>query len=98
MGYRIDYSKGPAKRHRFVFTQSRKAAIKLSAITAALLLALGLIVCNGDAVKDFLLPGDPAVTENALQDMVTDIRAGDDMRDAFAAFCQKILEGAEYHG
>lgn len=93
MGYRIDYSTGQAKKQK-LSVLSKSAAAKASGVIAALLLLAVLVSLGGGQIKDFLLPGDPEVTETALQEMAVDIREGEGFRDAFAAFCQKIIDGA----
>ena len=93
MGYRIDYGSGQAKRQKLT-AFPKKTAAKASGIVAAVLLLVVLFSLCGGQIVDFLLPGDPAVTEAALEEMVTDLGEGEGFRDAFAAFCQKIVDGA----
>ena len=93
MGYRIDYSTGQARRQKLTVF-NKKAAAKVSGAVALVLLFAAVIAIGGPQIKEFFLPGDPVVTETALQEMVVDIREGEGFRDAFAAFCQKIIDGA----
>lgn len=43
-------------------------------------------------VTEYLLPGDPAVTAAALEEMVMDLRDGESLHDAVTAFCREIME------
>lgn len=45
------------------------------------------------AATDILIPGDAAVTKAAMSNMVNNIREGEQVVDAFAAFCQTVLQG-----
>lgn len=45
-------------------------------------------------VQDYLLPGDPAVTAAALEEMVEDLKEGQGIVSAFRAFCREILAHA----
>lgn len=45
------------------------------------------------ATTDILIPGDAAVTKAAMSNMVNNIREGEQVVDAFAAFCQTVLQG-----
>lgn len=96
MAYRIDYSTGQPKRQK-LSALNKTAATKVSGIIAAFLLLAVLVSLGGEQIKDFLLPGDPEITETALQEMAVDIREGEGFRDAFTAFCQKIIDGAEIY-
>ena len=96
MGYRIDYTTGQAQREK-LSVLPKKAVAKVSGILGTLLVLAMIFGLCGEQIKNFLLPGDPVVTETALQEMAVDIREGEDFRDAFAAFCQKIIDGADLY-
>lgn len=93
MGYRIDYSTGQAKKKK-LSALNKTAAAKASGVIAVVLLLTVLLSIGGPQIKDFLIPGNPEITESALQEMAADIQEGEGFRDAFAAFCQKIIDGA----
>ena len=46
-------------------------------------------------VQDVLLPGDPAVTAAALDEMVEGLKRGQGVMDAVTAFCREILAHAQ---
>ena len=54
------------------------------------LAAIFLVVC---ATTDILIPGDAAVTKAAMRNFVCDIQGGEQVVDAFASFCQTVLQG-----
>ena len=91
MGYRITYgqdvikSKLPPDRSKVVFRRIILAVLAC----VALLLAL-----SSATIRRYLLPGDPVVTERALQGLVSDLRSGEKVFDAVTAFCQEILNNA----
>lgn len=60
------------------------------AFVSAMLLAITFY--NGSA--NWLLPGDPAVTEAALREMIEDLSQGEAFGEAVTAFCKEIIVGA----
>lgn len=46
-------------------------------------------------LRDFVLPGDAAVTDHALQGLVENLRRGQPMSDAVEVFCKEIIYGVE---
>ena len=52
--------------------------------------AIFLVVC---ATTDILIPGDAAVTKAAMRNFICDIQGGEQVVDAFASFCQTVLQG-----
>ena len=91
MGYRITYgqdvikSKLPPDRKKLVFRRIILAALACVAVALAL---------SSATIRHYLLPGDPVVTERALQELVSDLRSGEKVSDAVTAFCQEILDNA----
>jgi hypothetical protein len=45
-------------------------------------------------VQEVLLPGDPAVTAAALENMTEGLRSGESLLDAVTAFCREIIANA----
>lgn len=66
----------------------------LLCVALCLLLALGIKCLGLPWVQQVLLPGDPAVTAAALENMVADLKGGASLIGAITAFCQEILQGA----
>lgn len=90
MAYRIDY--GPLKYH----SKKKKSihwVLYASAVMVLLLIGMNLFGARNAIAKN-LLPGDPAVTAMALDNMVHNLREGETFGQVFTCFCQEILNGA----
>lgn len=91
MGYKIMYASfGEEKK------QPKEMGLrnKVTAVVLIAVLLLGAMTVKNKGlrwVKDYLLPGDPAVTAAALEDMVTDLKEGDSFYNAVTAFCREIV-------
>ena len=91
MGYTIRY--GPPMRiERPQKTQQIFAALILGIL---ILLVLLNIAGFGEEVFRFLLPGDRAVTAQALDLMEQQIWDGAPISEAFSVFCETVIQGAE---
>lgn len=94
MGYRIEYGsqdelRKPLKnKHRY---SAIAAAVCILALVAG---AMAIKHTGLTWVKEVLLPGDPAVTATALENMVDHIKDGDSIAEAVTAFCREIVENA----
>ena len=94
MAYHIRYGKTTAKEFfaRLRYSENFKLynwiAISVLVFTISLLGKVGAL--------DFLIPGDRAVTKEAFQTMVEEVREGERVSDALTAFCEEILAGADY--
>ena len=90
MSYRINYrsfgeeKKGPRKTHSWLASALLVIFLLFGAITVK---QKGL-----SWVTNYLLPGDPAVTAAALENMAEDLKNGESLQDAVAAFCRQIME------
>ena len=92
MGYRMEYKTGD---HDASYQKIGNRNIKLLAVT---LIAFTLFIVgffNRDRIVDFLLPGDPAVTKRAIHVFIAELREGEKPTDAFASFCEVIVNEAE---
>ena len=86
MAYRIEYDSGGAKRQEVRKKRFPVAWVLLCA-GAAILMIPGVRT----AVWQWLLPGDGAVTAQALGELVTDLHAGESFGDAVTVFCREII-------
>ena len=91
MAYRIEY--GPAVPPKY---QKKYKPQRLQAMTAAFLLLFSLIVrqyfpAGTEQLRRILLPGTPTVTQQALDTLMTDLRDGYPIGNAFTAFCEHII-------
>lgn len=59
-----------------------------------IIITLCIVVILVCATTDILIPGDAAVTKAAVNDLVDSIKGGEQVVDAFAAFCQTVLQGS----
>lgn len=94
MGYRIEYGQ-TVQREAINETGSFNIKKKTVYIALIILAAALLLFCaKTNTVRNLLLPGDPAVTEQALNTFAEQLRAGESIGDAATAFCQEIVTGA----
>lgn len=94
MAYRIEYGdagsvKLPVKPVR------RKKTAMVAVMIGVLFLALMLIPQGRMMVRNAVLPGNEAVTAEALQDLAADLRAGEELSDAVTTFCRYIITESE---
>lgn len=88
MGYRVEY--GPEARKR----KPGKARLAgLAAVGLLLLLLLGnrCRTEGRETIRQWLLPGDGAVTAGALEDFAWELGEGAELSRAFEVFCRKVL-------
>ena len=89
MGYVIDYGQTVVKKS---YNTKKQCMNKKSvAIICVIILALSVLFC----FRESLYPGDREVTKEALGNMADNIQSGQTIGDAFRAFCEEIITGAE---
>lgn len=91
MGYRVEYETVSKVRR-----MEQKTA-RVPALTAAAFLLFLILVVNfwpkGKAVlQEILIPGDPAVTVAALEDLAEELETGAPLSDALENFCRTVVE------
>lgn len=64
-------------------------------IIAVCVVAMSIFLLRTPQVRDYLTPGDKAVTKAALTEMVQDLREGENVTEALTAFCREIISHAE---
>ena len=90
MGYRITYE-SVGKRKRVL----RPLQNRMIVGGLVLVLVFGAMSIKSNVlefVKNYLLPGDPAVTAAALEEMAEDLWQGESIVSAFREFCEEIIE------
>ena len=95
MAYRITY--GPPVPQQY---QEKESPLRLQVLTAVCMLFFVLLVktwfpTGTETLRQLLLPEPSSVTQQALDMLVTDLRDGDKLGDAFTAFCQHIIDHDE---
>ena len=93
MGYRIVY--GPDRMDRQNGSTKRLGTMIAGSLLAFLALTAQFWPAGRAKLEEVLLPGDPAVTKQAFSVMTEQLRAGEAIGDAVAAFCQEVMDGAE---
>ena len=90
MGYCIAYDE---KTGAMEVRRRRRINKKLVLGFIAIALAVTVVAIpkSRRALKTALLPGDGAVTEQALQGLVEDLRQGSSVSQAVEAFCREII-------
>ena len=89
MAYKMEYGMKAPVVYSTVHVQKKQRSKPKLWIIISVCIAL-ITVC---AATDILIPGDAAVTKAAMSNMVNNIREGEQVVDAFAAFCQTVLQG-----
>lgn len=91
MSYRISYEKNMVKKDLL----SDQSATRLNRwIISAVICILLVCALSSSTVRSYLLPGDPQITEAALNELADDLREGESVADAVTAFCREILNNA----
>lgn len=90
MGYQIQYV--PDKRKAWAVRKNVKRGKKLG-IFICIGLILLVVAIGGRPLRSWLSPGDPAVTDKAIDEMIASLRAGDGFMEAAAVFCMEVMEG-----
>ena len=83
MAYEIHY--GPEKKRR------GGGAVFLAILLVLAFLAVGILWPEGaERLRDFLTPGDPAVTTAALEDFAQELREGEPVMEALKGLARRI--------
>ena len=93
MGYRISYENGGSREQvpDKLFRNPGRGKLFI------LILVLTIVCCalwRNENIRRSLLPGDPVVTEAAIDNFVESIQGGDGIGNAVTAFCREVIEGA----
>mgnify|MGYP003300663262 CR=1 FL=1 len=94
MAYRIVYGPKIPPKYRKKTDSSR-----LRIFPAICLLLFSLLVkqyypAGAEKLQQFLLPGDPTHTQQALSSMMSQLQSGEAAAEAFTVFCREILANA----
>ena len=91
MGYKVTYPQMGKQKYR-----QRRKLPKKSILVGASFAFIGAILLWTVWEKglSWLLPGDPVVTEFALQEMIDRLRDGEGLGQAVVTFCREVVAGA----
>lgn len=85
MAYRIEYDSGGVTRQKV-----RKKRFPMAWLFLCVV-AVAMIPGMRTAIWHWLLPGDGAVTAQALGELVMDLREGAQVGEAVTGFCREII-------
>ncbi len=91
MGYVMEYGCGVAVK--LPLKKKKRKILPIMGAILAIVLVLTVQMLPGvrASLWKHLLPGDAAVTAQALQTLAADLQEGESFSDAVTAFCQQIL-------
>lgn len=94
MGYRVAYETVPKVRR---MEQRRSGRAALTALFFAVFLFLTAVFWpkGREALQELLLPGDPAVTVEALETLAEELQTGVQLGNALENFCLTIVRESE---
>lgn len=90
MAYEMQYENNYVIQLHSVTKKKFNKKVLVFSSVAVILLGLLLI----PQVREFLIPGNPAVTKQAADEMIRQIQNGEGVIDAFAQFCQEIIQNS----
>ena len=93
MPYTIHYS--PETGHKYPVHKNHRQ-VNWGRWLMLISIFAGSIWLRLNGIPDFMIPGDPEITKSAAVMMLSNLRNGVSISDAFAVFCQEILNGAIY--
>jgi len=91
MGYRIEYDRGTQS-----FEIEKDSSLRFPVLVFACF-CIFLLLCSWfwpegiSFIRDVIIPGDDAVTVQALENLTAELRAGTAWREAVTAFCHEVL-------
>ncbi len=91
MGYRISYQGGAAEK---ISVRSRKKLKWIPFVAVLFMLAMTIFPAGRLTLWNIFLPGNEAVTAEALESLAAELMAGEPLGDAVEAFCLEIIHGS----
>ena len=96
MGYKIRYDSFGPKSCVRKYQNVKKKTMKLVFLVVLSLLLL-LPAYKSGVLKELLIPGDTAVTEQAAENLVANLKDGLAFKDAVVVFCSEIIGNEVSH-
>lgn len=94
MGYRVEYET-VRKVRRMEQRTTRLPALTAAAFVLFLVLVGSFWPKGKEVLREILIPGDPAVTVAALEDLAEELKTGTELDDALENFCQTVVREAD---
>lgn len=91
MGYVMEYGCGVAVKLPVKKKKRKISPIIVAVLVIVLVLTVQMFPKIRASIWKHLLPGDAAVTAQALQTLAADLQEGENLSAAVTAFCQQIL-------
>lgn len=95
MGYVIRYDGQVHRKQSHRTYRSHLGQLIGAFFLAFILLTMAFWPAGTDKMRSMLLPGEPAVTQQAISALVEQLQGGQGIESALTAFCQEILSDAE---
>lgn len=92
MAYKIEYAKSSMHRYPQI---KKRSSLKIGRVMLVAFLLMVAIWMHVNGIPDFLIPGDAAVTREAVSILIEDVECGVPVKVAITTFCRQIIEGAE---
>ena len=96
MGYKIRYDAFMPKAGIYKYNQRKKRIVKFI-ITGIFVFGLLVPAYRNGFLKELLIPGNSAVTQQAIENMVVNIKEGTTIQDAIVAFCEEVIENEKLY-
>ena len=90
MAYQMQYGDNQIKYS--IPRTRKKIKIKTLCILVVVVIVIGLLFIP--EARQLFIPGDAAVTKAAANEMITRIRDGEGVREAFAQFCLDVIQNS----
>lgn len=89
MGYAIEYGCGTGVKTPY--KKKRRIMPVMVGVVCLALVMLWMMPGVRTALRDFILPGDGAVTAKALQNLASNLQEGEGWTNSVTTFCHEIL-------
>ena len=93
MGYQISYENGGSRKS----VPDKPVMRKRKRIVYVFILSVAIafvVLLQNKSTRRYFLPGNPTVTEAAIENFVESIQSGAGIGDAVTTFCREVIEGA----
>lgn len=94
MAYRIVYGPEIPPQYRKKHTNCRLRLFTAISLLLFTLLVKEFFPAGTEKMQEFLLPGNPTITQAALNSMMNQLQSGEPLADALTVFCKEILAHA----